>query len=201
MGYQEALIYTEKMDQLLSGVRTIGKEYLDERGVCPVEIITINTDQTQFEKGTRLLWVTGERSYQREIFGQIEGLFNDVLKLEDYQYIFIEDVNDELFGENNEYLFNHEPFNWNCDNNVILSDTQLRELYLYKKGYINNSELWSMVESGQIIEWDTFSSLTNEEYICFNGEMFIDVIETEETGEQVHVLFEQGDQWEFKGQM
>lgn len=60
----------------------------------------------------------------------------------------------------------------------------------------SNSLLWQAVENGLIKEGDTFNSQLHDSLIQFDGDMFFDVIEFEETGELAHALFEKGDQWE-----
>jgi hypothetical protein len=124
MGYQESFLWNEDFEGLLEKVRGLGKTHFDERYVNVVEIVTLNEDLkfdldqmmqpetvVDLPAGTKMLWITGDRSYQRRVDGTRGLLGND--DLEDESWIFfVECFSDQLFGENGEYLFTVEKFKW-----------------------------------------------------------------------------------------
>jgi len=67
----------------------------------------------KFKKGDKFIWISGDRSYQRQLYNSKfnkYGLFADKYDKKEIELYFIELFSDKLFGKNNEWLFTHEEF-------------------------------------------------------------------------------------------
>lgn len=70
MGYQESYLTasTEKrFNKIVNRVREIGKNYYDEYGTYPVEIITFHKKNEWFNKGQKAIYFVGERYLQKDL--------------------------------------------------------------------------------------------------------------------------------------
>lgn len=126
MGHQESFLHCADFDYLVEKVQGLGKQWFDERWVNVVEIVTLDKDlkfsleqmchpeiKRSYPKGTKFLWITGDRGYQRSLYNNDlndHGLFGDKYDDKIIERYFIECMSDKLFGENNEWKFTSEPF-------------------------------------------------------------------------------------------
>lgn len=143
MGYQEIYVRIKdrsKFDNLVDLIRGIGKEYYEENGAEPVEIITLNKaikgdlsymcrpyEKYNFPIGEKFIYFTGERYLQRSV----STLLNDNY-IKGVEIYFTECFpSDEIFeGNEGDKYAKHEEFTWDvsCENkNTIVEGNSLRK--------------------------------------------------------------------------
>ncbi|MFT8349237.1 hypothetical protein [Clostridium saccharoperbutylacetonicum] len=128
MGYQESYVRVKNKDdfnKLIEVIRKIGKNYYQEGGAYPVEIITLKqpiqgnleymckpNSEYKFEKDEKFIYFVGERNLQRSI----QNLLNNET-IEGVEIYFTECFpSDKIFEErDNEYAI-HEEFIWDNHN-------------------------------------------------------------------------------------
>lgn len=128
MGYQEIYVRIKdrsKFDNLVDLIRGIGKEYYEENGAEPVEIITLNKaikgdlsymcrpyEKYNFPIGEKFIYFTGERYLQRSV----STLLNDI-NIEGVEIYFTECFpSNEIFEENEgDKYATHEEFTWDIN--------------------------------------------------------------------------------------
>lgn len=127
MGHQESFLYCKDFDCLVDKVNVLGEEWFNDRFVDVVETVTLDNDlefdlgymgrpneEKSFKEGTKFLWVSGDRGYQRRLYGE-HGLFGDTVDDKEVELYFIECFSDKLFGENREWNFTYENFKYKQD--------------------------------------------------------------------------------------
>ena len=81
MGYQEAYVTTKKkseFEDFVKYIQSLGKEYFDEWGSYPVEIITFTKAHYPFKKNDKVVYFCGER-YPLYHFNIIDDYDNQFL--------------------------------------------------------------------------------------------------------------------------
>lgn len=79
MGYQEAYVTTKnkgEFDDFCNHLKSLGKEYFDEWGSFPCEIITFTTNHFPFKKDDRVIYFCGER-YPLYCFNKKDSYFKE----------------------------------------------------------------------------------------------------------------------------
>lgn len=122
MGYQESFITCKDFDWLVDRVRQMGELHYEYEGVSVVEIVTLDRDlkfnleymchperKVKFPKGTKFIWVCGERYPQKCPYGEDKLLGEIQPDDKPVEIYFIECMSDQLFDKDN-WLFTHEPF-------------------------------------------------------------------------------------------
>jgi hypothetical protein len=117
MGYQESYVTINgNVEELITLIQKLGKDHFEERFIEPVRIITLQHNITSkdekynveyhFNKGSKFIYVVGERSGQRSI----NNMFGDRCA-EDIEIYFTEYFPSErIFAEEGFAL--HEEFRW-----------------------------------------------------------------------------------------
>lgn len=101
MGYQESYVTSnnkEHFEKLLKKIQSMGKDYYDEYGTWPVEIITFLKEHTNFRKGQQAIYFVGERYLQNELGGRLIGYVDEVF--EDLSEDEIDDLIEEEMSYN-----------------------------------------------------------------------------------------------------
>jgi hypothetical protein len=125
MGYQESYVRVankKNFDKLVNIIRKVGREYYEENGCSPVEIITLNISvkgslewmcmpnkKYNFPKGEKFVYFAGERYLQRNVANILN---NEAIR--GVEIYFTECFpSRKIFEENidNKYA-THEEFTW-----------------------------------------------------------------------------------------
>jgi hypothetical protein len=125
MGHQESFVYCDDFDYLVNTVNKLGKEFFDNRFIDVVEVVTLDRDikfdlaemclpraKRELKAGTKLLWVSGDRSYQHCLSGErgmFENHLDDSKKVEFY---YVECFRNILFDDEGNWLFKWENFKY-----------------------------------------------------------------------------------------
>jgi hypothetical protein len=128
MGHQESFLYCKDFDYLVSKIKSLGKNYFDDRDLNVVEIVTLDKNlkmhpdyavdfprglKKNFKKGDRFIWITGQRQYQRRLYDSEfgKGLFGEFKNEKELIMMYcIECFSHKLFDENDQWLFTAEKF-------------------------------------------------------------------------------------------
>lgn len=125
MGYQESYVRMKNKDdfsKLIDVIRKIGKNYYEESGAYPVEIITLKKSiqgnlecmcepnkEYKFNNGEKFVYFVGERYLQRNSNNLLKNKMIDGVEI----YFTECFPSDKIFDEKeNEYAI-HEEFIWN----------------------------------------------------------------------------------------
>lgn len=108
MGYQESLVYLTPQRQFDKMVRKCGKVkqsgYYDVLGAVPLSVVTLKQGLNGMPKGTKLLWVCGDRCFHTE-----SGVFDGKLGINgEYKLKFIPVEN--IFDFSESYRLNRISF-------------------------------------------------------------------------------------------
>lgn len=94
MGYQESWLTSKKaeeFDGMVEAMRGLGREYWADKFVSLVAIVTLKEDVSEdFPAGKKLIYVTGERQYQRDPSGR--ELLGEALPAGGVSVLFTENV-------------------------------------------------------------------------------------------------------------
>lgn len=133
MGYQESYVRMKdrnKFDDLVNLIRQVGRDYYEENGAEPVEIITLNKaiqgdlsymcrpyEKYNFPVGEKFIYFVGERYLQRSV----DRLLEDI-NIEGVEIYFTECFpSDKIFEGNKGNIYaTHKEFMWDldCENEV-----------------------------------------------------------------------------------
>ena len=125
MGYQESYVRMKNkndFNNLVEVIRRVGKDYYDEGGAYPVEIITLKqsikgdlrfmckpNEKYTFEKEEKFIYFVGERTLQRSVYNLLNK--KSIPGVEIYATECF--PSDEIFKKNEENKYaTHEEFTW-----------------------------------------------------------------------------------------